>query len=151
MDILCMYVHWFIRCHFCCWLTCVLPPVVSWIRLRDMEAETEKHWKKPPTVLLRPNATSSCSRRQRRKKYEAGKYWRQNHEQWYVFLVTWLLSTLYPCFSANVFPSETDTAYPTTAKAKASPITSPKIFTSGRLGGLKLAHRDGNKTENSQY
>lgn len=51
---------------------------------------------------------------------------------------TWLLSTLYPCFSANVFPSEIDMAYPTMANAKASPITSPKRLTSGTLGELRL-------------
>lgn len=54
---------------------------------------------------------------------------------------TWLLSTLYPCFSANVFPSEIDMAYPTMASAKASPMTSPKICTSGTLGELKLSHK----------
>lgn len=41
-------------------LTCVFAPVVSWMRLRDMEEQTEKHWKKPPPALLRPRATSSC-------------------------------------------------------------------------------------------
>ena len=39
--------------------TWVLPPALSWTRLRDMEGQTAKHWKKPPTVLLRPSATSS--------------------------------------------------------------------------------------------
>lgn len=43
-------------------LACVLPPVVSCIKLRDIEAQTEKHWKKPPNVLLRPNATNSCKK-----------------------------------------------------------------------------------------
>ena len=59
--------------------------------------------------------------------------------------VTWLLSTLYPCFSANVFPSEIEMAYPTIASAKASPITSPKTCTSGTLGEDKLnkeAHKE---------
>lgn len=34
-------------------------------------------------------------------------------------------------------------AYPTMASAKASPMTSPKRFTSGTLGELKLVHRWG--------
>lgn len=40
--------------------TCVLPPVLSCTKLRDMEQLTGKHWKKPPMRLLRPRATSSC-------------------------------------------------------------------------------------------
>lgn len=55
--------------------------------------------------------------------------------------LTWLLSTLYPCFSANVFPREIDMAYPTMARAKASPMTSPKTLTSGTLGELSLLCR----------
>lgn len=40
-------------------LTCVLPPVLSCTRLRDIEQLTGKHWKMPPRRLLRPRATSS--------------------------------------------------------------------------------------------
>lgn len=40
--------------------TCVLPPVLSCTKLRDMEQLMGKHWKKPPMRLLRPRATSSC-------------------------------------------------------------------------------------------
>lgn len=55
--------------------------------------------------------------------------------------LTWLLSTLYPCLRAKVFPSEIDMAYPTIASAKASPTTSPKTLTSGTLGERRLVCR----------
>lgn len=38
-------------------------------------------------------------------------------------LPTWLLSTLYPYFRAKIRPSEMAMPYPTTDRAKASPIT----------------------------
>lgn len=58
-----------------------------------------------------------------------------------VFL-TWLLSTLQPCFRANVLPREMLMAQPTMAIAKASPITSENNVTSGARGALSLEQQE---------
>ena len=87
-----------------------------------------------------PAPPAPAARRTQRHKDERGNTKRKKCNMIKV-VYTWLLSTLYPCFSANVLPSETDMAYPTMANAKASPITSPKRLTSGTVGERRLVHR----------